>query len=534
MFQFNRELAAFGINWTPKRLYYLEAWNFADVQSATLWNFREGFLEDSQVPEWLNQTGEFSPPTPPIAAGAARGGIRLLACNYHLFPKVSVGMSREAFELVESSFQLHPATLPALEVATGTFSRHFENDMNGGRQISIILKAPQKYEIGNHMLSLTYNTTSRWSTALLAGESLVDFTINLHNLPSLPSGPWSPCAVVREYLISSPTLWGHPLTLPCIVLSHHLKRLQHHCNRDLTPAVMAVEAQLGVTRVGRRNSESASRTLSAFKGRPVARAQSEHLTVTINTQLTRVGFTAHNPKWNYQASELLVRVMTEVIASNPHLPPDANDAILGLLDHNITLARSLEDHVLGIQKRLELQLNVLYSFVAQTDNRLSARLAATAGRDSTSMKILAFITTIFLPGSYVATLFSMNMFNWDDGSDSATSESGGTTVSPQFWIYWAVAAPLTAITLAGWALWWSFEKHRYDEHLEGTEQNANVKTPPWWRRIMESRQILHPELADPLGAIPVPNQPTEQYEDSQYDGHRRRRVRGERRLSRSR
>jgi hypothetical protein len=44
----------------------------------------------------------------------------------------------------------------------------------------------------------------------------------------------------------------------------------------------------------------------------------------------------------------------------------------------------------------------LYSFVAQTDNRLSARLAAVAGRDSTSMKILAFITTIFLPGSYVA------------------------------------------------------------------------------------------------------------------------------------
>ncbi|KAL4903072.1 hypothetical protein BDW74DRAFT_169285 [Aspergillus multicolor] len=429
MFQFNRELAAFGTNWTPKKLYYLEAWNFPEAQSPARWNFREGFLEDSQVPEWLNQTGEFLPLTPPTVAGAARGGIRLLACNYHLFPKVSVGMSREAFEF--------------------------------------------KYEIGNHMLSLTYNTTSRWSTALLAGESLVDLAVNLHNAASLPSGPWSPCAVVREYLISSPGLWDHPLTLPCIVLSHHLRRLQHHCNRDLTPAVMAVEAQLGVTRVGRRNSESASRTLSAFKGRPVARAQSEHLTVTINTQLTRVGFTAHNPRWNYQASELLVRVMTEITDSGPDLRPEASDVILGLLDHNITLARSLEDHVLGIQKRLELQLNVLYSFVAQTDNRLSARLAATAGRDSTSMKILAFITTIFLPGSYVATLFSMNMFNWDDGSGSSTADSDAATISPQFWIYWAVAAPLTAITLAGWALWWSFEKHRYDEQLEGTEQNAD-------------------------------------------------------------
>lgn len=33
---------------------------------------------------------------------------------------------------------------------------------------------------------------------------------------------------------------------------------------------------------------------------------------------------------------------------------------------------------------------------------MNARLAATAGRDSTSMKILAFITTIFLPGTFVA------------------------------------------------------------------------------------------------------------------------------------
>jgi hypothetical protein len=48
------------------------------------------------------------------------------------------------------------------------------------------------------------------------------------------------------------------------------------------------------------------------------------------------------------------------------------------------------------------ELLQLYSFVAQTDNRLSARLAATSGRDSTSMKILAFITTLFLPGTFTA------------------------------------------------------------------------------------------------------------------------------------
>ena len=94
----------------------------------------------------------------------------------------------------------------------------------------------------------------------------------------------------------------------------------------------------------------------------------------------------------------------------------------------------------------------------------------------------------------------MNMFNWEDGaSGSEGPGSGGSTISPQFWIYWTVAAPLTALTLAGWALWWSFEKHRYDEHLEGNRQDTRVKIPPWWRRILETRHTLNPELAGPLG-----------------------------------
>ncbi|KAL4762135.1 Alpha/Beta hydrolase protein [Aspergillus foveolatus] len=451
MFQINRELAALGIEWTPRRIYYLETWRYPEVESPTRWNIRDGLLEDFQVEEWLNQRGEFSPPVPPAEVGnRSHGGIRLLACNYHLFPKTSVGMSPETFGL---------------------------------------------YEIGNYMLSLTYDMSSHWTTALLAGESIVDMASTIFNRSSPPLAPLSPCDVVREYLMSSPTLWDHPLMLPCIVLSHHLRRLQHHCNRDLTPTVMGIEAQLGVTRVGRRNFDARPRSINTIKDGPVARAQSEHLTVTINTQLTRVGFTAHNPKWNYEASALLERIVTELAAYTPALRPEANEEILGVLDHNITLAKSLEDNVLGLQKRLELQLNVLYSFVAQTDNRLSARLAATAGRDSTSMKILAFITTIFLPGSYVATLFSMNMFNWEDGaSDSEGPGSGGSTISPQFWIYWTVAAPLTALTLAGWALWWSFEKHRYDEHLEGDRQNSRVKIPPWWRRILENRDTLNPDL----------------------------------------
>ncbi|KAL2826665.1 pyridoxal phosphate-dependent transferase [Aspergillus cavernicola] len=502
MFQFNRELAARAIEFTPRTLFYLEAWSFTGVTATTSWNFRTGILDNTEIEDWLHQEGSFSVPIPPHSVGRPDGGLRLLACDYTLFKKASLGMSRRAFEMAESILQLHPATLPSLEVATGTFSRHFSKTSQWNSKLSIILKAPQKYEIGNYMLSLTHDVSSRWTTALLAGESIVDGFTHVQDMSFLYLGSYSPCTVIRAYLSPSPALWTHPLTLPCIIVTDHLKRLHQHCSSDLTRRVMFIEEQLGVTRVGRRNSESSSgrtKGAKAIAGKPVERPQAEYLTVNINTQLTRLLFTGHAPKWNYGASDLLMKVLTELVEGREEVP-SLNGEILGMLEHNISLAKSIEDHVLGLQKRLELQLNVLYSFVAQTDNRLSARLAATSGRDSTSMKILAFITTIFLPGTYIATLFSMNMFNWEESSsDTSNTDTDDPTVSPRFWIYWAVSAPLTALTLAGWAIWWSFEKHRYDDQIQDTMKSAEeIRTPPWWRRLLKS------ELSPGDGSFMVP------------------------------
>jgi len=44
----------------------------------------------------------------------------------------------------------------------------------------------------------------------------------------------------------------------------------------------------------------------------------------------------------------------------------------------------------------------LYSFIAQIDNSLNAKIAVSSARDSSAMKTLALITTLFLPGTYVA------------------------------------------------------------------------------------------------------------------------------------
>jgi glutamate-1-semialdehyde 2,1-aminomutase len=97
--------------------------------------------------------------------------------------------------------------------------------------------------------------------------------------------------------------------------------------------------------------------------------------------------------------------------------------------------------------------------VAQSGNELNARIAATTSLDSAAMKTLAFVTTIFLPLSFVSSLFSISMFNWQASPEDGSSDHG--VVSSRFWVYWVVSVPLTATTLVGWRLWWKRQKAHY-------------------------------------------------------------------------
>jgi len=74
------------------------------------------------------------------------------------------------------------------------------------------------------------------------------------------------------------------------------------------------------------------------------------------------------------------------------------------------------------------------------------------------MKTLALVTAVFLPPAYVASLFSMSMFDWQASDDGS---SGHGVVSNRFWIYWVVSTPLTAAILAGWRFWWKSQKVHY-------------------------------------------------------------------------
>jgi hypothetical protein len=70
------------------------------------------------------------------------------------------------------------------------------------------------------------------------------------------------------------------------------------------------------------------------------------------------------------------------------------------------------------------------------------------------------------------------MFNWQQDA------SLGPVVSPRFWVYWVVTIPLCLVTLGGWAIWWGYEKRRYDVDVAETLLSADtLDRPSWFNRL---------------------------------------------------
>ena len=100
--------------------------------------------------------------------------------------------------------------------------------------------------------------------------------------------------------------------------------------------------------------------------------------------------------------------------------------------------------------------------ITQSDAEYTAAIAVDGRRDSTAMKTIAILGIVFLPGTFMATLFSSDMFDW---GDDETDDKHSLTVSRKMWIYWVVTVPLTVMTLLMWMLWTRRETHKNSQRL---------------------------------------------------------------------
>lgn len=141
--------------------------------------------------------------------------------------------------------------------------------------------------------------------------------------------------------------------------------------------------------------------------------------------------------------------------------------------------------------------------MAQEDNALNARMAVTSSRDSASMKALAVITAIFLPGEFIGTLFGMSMFDWLAPSKEEEEQGGGgggggsdeheseDVLSRQFWVYWIISIPLTLFILSVWRAWWVTQDRYFRRHL-----SQELSEERYWTSDGRPRDLEHSFMHD--------------------------------------
>ncbi|KAI0553643.1 hypothetical protein F4679DRAFT_429984 [Xylaria curta] len=85
------------------------------------------------------------------------------------------------------------------------------------------------------------------------------------------------------------------------------------------------------------------------------------------------------------------------------------------------------------QERIQNEIQLAYNLTA-------AGLAEATRKDSQAMIAIAFITLVFLPPTFISTVFSTSFFDFGDGG----------VVSGKFWIYWVITIPITVLVNVLW------------------------------------------------------------------------------------
>jgi O-antigen/teichoic acid export membrane protein len=111
----------------------------------------------------------------------------------------------------------------------------------------------------------------------------------------------------------------------------------------------------------------------------------------------------------------------------------------------------------------------MLSVITHSDAEYTAAIAMDGKRDSIAMRTISVLGIVYLPGTFVATLFSIDMFTWGAGGEQSSS----TAASSSIWIYWAVAVPLTIITFLAWILWSKRENQKSNKRLMFSRMKAS-------------------------------------------------------------
>ncbi|KAF2117456.1 hypothetical protein BDV96DRAFT_572128 [Lophiotrema nucula] len=155
--------------------------------------------------------------------------------------------------------------------------------------------------------------------------------------------------------------------------------------------------------------------------------------------LTELAIYANESGKRLKRLEAMLQFIDEQFASST-MNIDLNTHMKERMGHHITQvkedARSIQPNIVEVQQNIQTGVQLVYALLAQKDNELNHRYGA-------DMRVIAAVTLAFLPGTFMATLFSASF--WDFNPNNARPR-----VSKWVWVYWITTFGLTAVVMILW------------------------------------------------------------------------------------
>ncbi|KAM0459465.1 hypothetical protein ACHAPV_005653 [Trichoderma viride] len=285
---------------------------------------------------------------------------------------------------------------------------------------------------------------------------------------------------------------GHPMLLPTIILSHDLSPANDQKQRDARDWLRRLENAVSLRdevepgeqyfQDGILSIDGLNRDLVECHSHVMWKRPQAYFALVREMELSMERFKV---LWYDYKKDFLT---DEEIAHRKTIDQLHRSMIARMEFYRVKL-RGLENYIHTTLERLKVQREALYNIMSQREARLNLeiageqrRIAHASKRDSTAMKTISLMGALFLPGTYLASVFSMTFFNFQSGADPV--------ISNWLWVYFIITVPLTVIIVGSW-IWYDRRKEaRYaddDKELEGDIEQMEVSIMKSLRRRTMSK-----------------------------------------------
>ncbi|KAF2651128.1 hypothetical protein K491DRAFT_720142 [Lophiostoma macrostomum CBS 122681] len=136
-----------------------------------------------------------------------------------------------------------------------------------------------------------------------------------------------------------------------------------------------------------------------------------------------------------QAHQRYRKVVEDDVAMRDSLEK-TSDALAYLFETIESQKRWLHSY----KSRKDIAMNLVFNLVTQQDSATGTMIAREAKADGSSMRVIATLTMVFLPGTFMSSVFGMAVMQ-----------------TAHWWLYVALTLPLTFMVFFIWWLWQKFE-----------------------------------------------------------------------------